>query len=124
MAKDTAIDYIKQAFYEVVQNDQQSCVAINETTGIITMIKNNKDINDNMSKITTYIIKLQTTIETIKKHLETHSNEDDIIKKYAAYVYVFSCLQHFHEILEEKQFRTIYMKTIEEAKQAGVEPFY
>jgi hypothetical protein len=46
------------------------------------------------------------------------------LKKYAAYVYVFSCLKHFHDILKEQRCREIYMKTIVDAQEAGVEPFY
>ena len=61
MAKDTAIDYIKQAFNEVVKSNQP-CVAINETTGIITIVENNANTADKMSQIRAYIIILQGII--------------------------------------------------------------
>ena len=119
MAK-TAVDYINDAFKEVI-NDDKTVVDISGN-GIITMVAGNDLTTENkLETIKKYTNTLGYNIVSIKKKL---INKDEDLKKYAAYVYVFSCLKHFHDILKEQRFREIYMKTIVDAQEAGVEPFY
>jgi hypothetical protein len=130
MAK-TAVDYIKNAFKEVTDNeDITDVVTQHSNTGILSLNKTRKkDIDSRITTIKTLITKLLTQIESEKKQIDlpTPPNKDDIhhhLKRYAAFVYVFSCLKHFNDILEEQRFREVYMKTIKDAEEAGVEPFY